>query len=269
MNKPVVDWLRRILQQVPLYKTARVLYNTIRYAGVVEEIQLEDVRARFSVTSGTMVEHVTGFGGEKDILIDFLRRLTHDDVVWDIGASFGMYSIVAGVKLKNNCQVIAFEPEPMMRSLLHRNLRLNNLVNVSTRPIALSDVQGECLLYPPDNPNIGTSSLVQRQDYRLKRKGLKVQSWRADTLIATTNTPAPTIVKIDVEGAECRVLRGFGALLNSPSLHAIYCEVHPNLLPLFQDSVSGVEEILTSAGFRVESNTSRGTEHHLIWLRKP
>jgi len=268
MQLSFLDRSRLVAQRLRLHGAARALYNAVRYAGAIREIQLEGIACRFSVTSGTLAEHVEGFCGEKDLLIDFIHHLNRRDVVWDVGASFGMYSIVAGCRLGAEGRVVAFEPEPVMRLLLEGNIHLNKLDNVTALPYALIDLEGETTLYPPDNPNVGTGALVQRQDYRLRRKGMKIQGRRADVLVAAGEVPPPTVLKIDVEGAERRVLDGFGVLLKAPSLRAVYCEVHPKLLPLFGHSVKAVEETLTQSGFHIASNTERGTERHIICLRE-
>jgi hypothetical protein len=75
----------------------------------------------------------------------------------------------------------------------------------------------------------------------------------------------PNVVKIDVEGFEAEVLRGFGALLERPSLRAVCVEVHFALLDTRSErnAPAEIERRLYAAGFRC-----RWADHsHLVAVR--
>ena len=54
------------------------------------------------------------------------------DVIYDIGANIGQYSLYAAKKLKGNCRILAFEPEALNYSKLNKNIVLNNLTDSIT-----------------------------------------------------------------------------------------------------------------------------------------
>ena len=72
-------------------------------------------------------------------------------------------------------------------------------------------------------------------------------------------------MKIDVEGAEAKVLKGAAKLLNGPNRpRLIFVEVHPDFLPAFGDSPEGVEELLRSAGYTLIATSRRAEQYHLV-----
>jgi len=74
---------------------------------------------------------------------------------------------------------------------------------------------------------------------------------RAEALVMTGACPAPNVVKLDVEGCEAEVLRGFGGLLSAPTLSAIVFEA-PGEFSASPERYP-VSAILEQAGFRVKS----------------
>jgi FkbM family methyltransferase len=178
-----------------------------------------------------------------------------------------MYSIFAAEALGNSGCLIAFEPEPSMRGLLEENIKLNNLTNTSVMQVALGESEGEAELFPSDSPNVGTSALIQRTDYRVKRHGTRVRIRRGDDLITSGEVSQPTVLKIDTEGAESSILAGMSETLNNPRLRLIYCEVHPLLLPSFNSSADAIEQHIAGYGFEIIERHPRGSEYHIICER--
>jgi FkbM family methyltransferase len=250
-----------------VYTPLRAFYNLLFLSRATRSISAGPLHATFSTPTHTIMEHVESRGGEQFLLEEFLAGLKADDVVWDVGASFGLYTVLAARKVPGTGSVVAFEPEPRMRTLLEKNLRLNGIRSVSVRSIALGDKNGTTELFIAANPNSGTSSLAGRSDYRLRKKGIPVELRRGDSLSGSEGIPAPTCVKIDVEGGEARVARGMGTLLTDGRLRSLYCEVHPLLLPSFGDTADAFERMLTEEGFTVTKKVPRGSEYHIVCRR--
>jgi FkbM family methyltransferase len=257
----------RLTRTVGLHAPLRVLYNSLFLSRSTRSVSIGPLHVTFSTPTYTIIEHVESLGGERLLVGQLVEELREHDVFWDVGASFGLYTVIAAGKISRPGAVVAFEPEPRMRALLERNLRLNGIGSVSVRSTALGDRDGVTELFRAANPNTGTSSLAPRRDYRLRKKGIPVDVRRGDTLAGVEGSPTPTCLKIDVEGGEGRVLAGMGNLLRNGRLRSLFCEVHPHLLPSFGDSAESFERTLTASGFAITERIPRGSEYHLVCRR--
>ena len=121
--------------------------------------------------------------------------LRPDDVVWDVGAHHGFVTLCAARRTR---EVHAFEPSARNRAALRRHMRWNALANVTVHPFALSDRNGTARF-----GGNGTS-----KTYALGRGAELVEVRRAEWVVNDEACPAPTFMKIDVEGAEPDVLAG-------------------------------------------------------------
>ncbi|MFW5956748.1 MAG: FkbM family methyltransferase [Halorhabdus sp.] len=168
--------------------------------------------------------------GERPILDEFAYRVDSDDVVWDVGANMGSYSLLAG---SIGAEVVAFEPGPRARLALLDNARLNEVDDsIDATPYALADWDGPGVLLPASRS--GVRELARDAD-----EGDTVPVRRGDDL----DVPAPDVVKIDVEGAEVAVLDGMADRLAACRL--CYVEVHEGV------DVEAVRERLETAGLEV------------------
>ena len=256
-----------LARRMGLYAPLRALYNTLFLSRSTRSVSIGPLHATFSTPTHTIIEHVESLGGERLLVEQLLEELRDDDVFWDVGASFGLYAVLAAGKISAPGAVVAFEPEPRMRALLERNLQLNGIASVSVRATALGDRDGVTELFRAANPNSGSSSLARRRDYRLEKKGTPVEVRRGDTLSGAEGFHPPSCLKIDVEGSEGRVAAGMGNLLRDRRLRSLFCEVHPHLLPSFGDSAASFEQTLIASGFAITERIPRGSEYHLICRR--
>ncbi|MFI4916629.1 MAG: FkbM family methyltransferase [Phycisphaerales bacterium JB060] len=138
------------------------------------------------------------------------------DVVWDIGANIGMYSRFE-VQAFGAAHVCAFEPMQENLSLLRENIRLGGISDrVTVVPIALGD-QNTQMQLQIDDVQSATAVLdvvthgrpsEGRANVGLPPRTEEVEVRTLDSMIEQGELPEPTLLKIDVEGAEALVLRG-------------------------------------------------------------
>lgn len=188
--------------------------------------------------------------------IDFLSWISkhypnHKGIV-DIGANIGNHTIFFA-KFLNSEQVYAFEPYPANFSTLAQNISLNHL-NVLAYEIALSDKEGEMILYNSQSDNFGGFSL---HNYSNGSSFVVKNSVPVKTL-DSYNLNDITMIKIDVENHENEVLEGAKEtiLRNKPiifveNLYHGYPNVCPNPHPH--------KKILESFGYKcIERNILGG-----------
>jgi FkbM family methyltransferase len=113
--------------------------------------------------------------------------------------------------------VVAFEPMSQNVRLLKRNVRLGHSEkHVQLVQAALADFDGEDQ-FQVDNVSTASGSLnvithgepsEARKQYGFGPLTETVTVARVDTLVDRGQVPVPTLIKVDVEGAEARLLRG-------------------------------------------------------------
>jgi FkbM family methyltransferase len=193
------------------------------------------------------------YGGEKVFLDQFLSCLRPEDIIYDIGASVGLFTVhAAAIAVRG--QVIAFEPDPQTAERLQRNLEINHLSNVRVVPWAVTDHCGAAELYT-DGAAGFAPTLRKQADRPGAPKGVAaVETKTLDQAIASQELPSPTVLKIDIEGAEILCLKGASRLLagelgRKPRVIAL--ELHPQFLPDFGSTTEAVRELVESRGYAV------------------
>ncbi|MBL8225713.1 MAG: FkbM family methyltransferase [Chromatiales bacterium] len=138
-------------------------------------------------------------------------RLQPGDVVLDVGANIGWYSLVLGRAAPPGVDILAFEPDQDNFALLRANLAANGVANVTPVPAAAGPEERRERLYRYDHGNAGRHSLLPihggaavdvdtvRLDDEWDRRGFGDRPLR--------------LIKIDVEGYELAALRGAPRLL--------------------------------------------------------
>lgn len=191
---------------------------------------------------------------ERRIIQDLVASLEADDTFYDLGANLGVFSCIAGSVLPEG-QVVAFEPHPENATRLRHNASLVN-TNVSVYECALSNTDGTAEL------TVGASNQRHSLVNDDASNTVEVSTCRGDSVVESHGNP-PTVIKIDVEGAEVDVLRGMETVLANRSCRLVYCEVHPERLADRGITAATVSTILSDAGYAVEVMETVGSERYL------
>lgn len=139
-----------------------------------------------------------------------LRVLKQGQVVFDVGANIGYYTLLASKTVGAAGRVFAFEPFPRNISYLHRHLALNRVSNVAVVPAACSDGTGLAMF--EESPDCAEGRLSDAKTIGARAGLSLVATVTVDDVVRLTGI-VPDVMKIDVEGAEARVLRGASATL--------------------------------------------------------
>jgi FkbM family methyltransferase len=124
-------------------------------------------------------------------------------VFYDIGANAGVFSVECALKFRNEIRVHAFEPQPSLAQRIRDSAVLNGISGLSVHEILLSDRAGEGNLFVTRQSV--HASLIPRED---RARVIRRELIPLDDLIAREHLPPPSLIKIDVEGAELQVFRG-------------------------------------------------------------
>jgi FkbM family methyltransferase len=153
-----------------------------------------------------------------------VRELSPGDVVYDIGANTGFFTLLASRCVGPEGRVYAFEPLPENVRSLGRQLQLNNVTNCTIVEAAVADRTGCVELAEGKDTNTAHLRAV-----RPHRSGGAVMSVKAIALDDfTRDRPKPDFIKMDVEGAEILALNGAAELLRArPPRMLIECHGEP------------------------------------------
>jgi FkbM family methyltransferase len=182
--------------------------------------------------------------------------LKEGDIVLDIGANIGYYSLLASKRVSGNGKIFSFEPVPLTFFRLVENIELNCFGNIYPNNLAISDQDGSLELFIADQYNTGMSSISPPAgDSSVER--IKVIARSVDSLVEEFALDRIDFIKIDVEGAEMMVLNGMENTLGRFS-PVICIELIDSLLKEAGSSLIEAWTYLTEKGYRPHLIGNRG-----------
>lgn len=173
----------------------------------------------------------------------FLGKLKPDDVLYDIGGFHGAFSAAAEIKLRGKVCIHVFEPLEENVRVIERVRQLNAFEDFKINSIAVGDDRAL------SGKLVDDGSLMLRAAECNSDASKPVSCISVDAFVASGN-PAPTIVKMDVEGFEWNVLRGAQLCLGQ-SHPRLWIEVHPQFLGGQGIAEDAVLDLLRKAGYSI------------------
>ena len=168
----------------------------------------------------------------------------------DVGANIGLTSIPLAKARNVTCH--AFEPDPTNHRLLVRNIGANGADGLVTAyPLAAMDRDGAFEL-ERSRDNMGdhrirVSGAAAGAFGEQARQVVKVEARRLDSVLAGKTLASPVLLKVDVQGAEARVLRGAAGILGA--VDHVFCEYWPYGLVRMGDTAAAFFEALSGFGY--------------------
>ncbi|WP_327054156.1 FkbM family methyltransferase [Halomicrococcus gelatinilyticus] len=209
----------------------------------------------FATDTPTEYQRATSLVGERAVVESLLADVRPSDVVYDVGANIGTHACFVGRQLRDG-EVVAFEPMPTNAVRLRHNLSTNvPSGRWRVAELALDDDDGTGRLsVESDDFGEGNHALATDGD-------LPVDVRRGESLIDEGTYPAPDVLKVDVEGAELRVLRGLADRLDD--VRVVYVELHHELSSDYDTSTAEIEAFLCDHGFSTERLNERSDAYHV------
>ncbi|MGB7759240.1 MAG: FkbM family methyltransferase [Bryobacteraceae bacterium] len=184
----------------------------------------------------------------------FCEVVRRGDVVYDLGANVGFYTLLASVLAGADGKVYSFEPSPRNLRLLRTHLELNHVDNVSVVDVAVSSSDGCAQFDLGPDPSMG--HLRQGQS-----NAIGVRTAALDTLVFSSQILPPSVIKCDIEGGEYEALMGARRMIvqyhptillatHGDEVHARCCrlltELRYELTPLDRRPLEEAREILAT-----------------------
>lgn len=202
------------------------------------------------------MEYRTGIheNAVQKVLVEHLRS---GDVFYDVGAHIGYFSLVAAGLVGTSGEVEAFEADPVNIELVQENFRKNFLAHARVIPMAVWSSAGRVrFTRGSELSSRNAGGVLESSPWGFSDDLIEVEAITLDDHVQGHR--APSLVKIDVEGAEMHVLNGAQKLL-SHYKPLVLCEVHSPEL------ASQVEGWFAGNNYTVEWFTGETTlARHLI-----
>jgi FkbM family methyltransferase len=184
----IIDNLLRLL---PALKNGR---RRVMRKGIMWELDLEDLIQRYIC-----------FGYYEPWETDYFKRIIKSgDIIIDVGANIGYYSLLGGKLVGANGIVYAFEPEENSFKQLSRHIRINGMDWVNPNQLALGDKIGQLCMTAVLKTNRGVQRVATSKDQGVT----KVDVTTLDELESRTNIDHLNLIKVDIEGSEFKFLKG-------------------------------------------------------------
>jgi FkbM family methyltransferase len=201
---------------------------------------------------------------EDDIITRFTPK--EGDIVIDIGAHIGLYTIISSKRVGANGKVVAIEADPENFEMLTSNIKLNQLTNVIPLNYAVYSKETKLKLYLPSGESGFTKyNTIMPNWINTQEKFVEVNANTLDYLLQLNKIRQEEVnwIKIDVEGAEFEVLKGATNVLSKSKDVAILMELHgpPHIYR------PKVEELVNLYNFKIEFEKSyeeNGSMHIII-----
>lgn len=231
----------RIVRPYILWRPFKLLRTTTVF-GMKMNVQFPD----------TIQTCIYFFGFWEPTITKYIQMtLQEGDTFIDIGANVGYDTLLASRCVGSTGKVYCFEASPSIYSLLKTNLKLNNVTNVTSYNIAVTDRPCEVPIYLHSADNLGGSSIIpQVAAERSAEIEGSVQGLPLPGILDAAVICQARMIKIDVEGAEWNVVRGIGRIIAELSQKTeVLIEINEKSLAANGATLKDMLDIFMSAGY--------------------
>lgn len=238
-------------------RLARAAYRLVRFGrrlvGKNDRANVVRGQARYDLELSEGIDFAIYIGAFERATQRALGKLVKpSSTVLDIGANVGAHTLLLAKLVGEKGRVLAFEPTAFAYSKLRHNLELNPELAERVRAF-------QCFLTVENNiavPSTIYSSwpLVTRSETHAKHLGLEMPTASAssrslDSVLREASVKNVDLVKLDVDGYECDVLRGASTLLTK--MRPIFVmELAPYVLQERGASLEELISIFTGSGYQ-------------------
>ncbi len=222
------------------------------------DVVLDNQKLTFRTGNGRLLWRAKSLLTEEPLMITWIKTMQSNDVVLDVGANVGIYTIPIAKKVQT---VYACELDPLNIAILKENMFLNAVTeNIVVLPFACGDAAKIVDVKFRDLAYGDALQLIEGGDPQNTRLGQRTHSAKAvqfslDDIFIKLDLSRPNKIKIDVDGNELTVLQGMKDLIRSAN------EVY------FEDSLSDscrvVVAFLLDIGFKKHESINVFSKNNL------
>ena len=192
---------------------------------------------------------------EKETSILMSALLKEGDLVIDVGAHIGYFSLLASRLVGNTGRVFAFEPIKDNLTRLRHNIAINEVSNVVVVPKASGDYVGlASFYYTRDNDGGHALWDVGKHPFNVQSKKdpltLEVPITTLEHYFKDVDLAALKMIKIDAEGNELNVLKGAQNILQQYRIKCISWEQNDFALAQMGHSENELRSYMQDLGYQ-------------------
>ena len=245
-----------------LYQDFPNIISAIRHLGSINKVNSRGVSFKLVSDNWITKYRTRTFNSKEPEMLDWIdENVRDDDILFDVGANIGIYSIYAALR-NPKTTIYAFEPEYSNLHQLKQNI-INNGLQSSIMPfsIGLGDNTGISSLHIQDITPGSALHTLSTQSLKKTQTGHEVV-WKEGVACFTIDDLCemagvrPTLIKIDVDGNETEILNGGKKTFNNKELRSVFIEI--------DIKQTQCENILRNYGFYLEKKPCENQ----IWTRK-
>jgi FkbM family methyltransferase len=176
----------------------------------------------------------------------FEENIKPGDVVVDIGANIGYYTLYFAKKVSSQGHIYAFEPDPVNFELLEKNIEINGYKNITAVNKALSNKNEKLKLYICEE-NRGDHRTYDSQQ---GREFVEINATHLDDYFADIDNHID-LIKMDIQGAEYKAIQGMEEILRKNQGVKLVIEFWPYGLSLAGTDAKDLFSLLQDLGFSI------------------
>src|SRR5215211_7369391 len=250
---------------IPSYDVVKFFYKSMKFLKLGNPSLLKVYSKKHDYKYYCRLED---FNPDREEDIVKLFRPKEGDIVVDVGAHIGKYTIIASKMVGSQGKVTAIEAHPVNYDILKKNIVLNKLDNVIALNYAVHSKETKVKLYEPGQEKgftIYNTIMTDRTLESKNQKYIEVKANTLDSLLVENGINQANWIKIDVEGAEYEVLRGAINILSSSKDISLLIEIH-NLGVKNKNFYEAIIQLLGSKNYKMlfEKIYESGERHIII-----
>ena len=180
---------------------------------------------------------------EQETTIFLRKHLQKGQTVWDVGANIGYFSLEFARSVGSKGKVLSFEPHPEIFQVLQKNTIRNKYKNIRLFNQACGSLPGETKLFF-STENEGNHKIIENQNSN------NFALTEVVTLSSFLNEYSPSLIKMDIEGAELLALQGLGQENLKCLAIDFVIEYHPYEMSFFDIEGEQVLDFFMSSGYK-------------------
>ena len=209
-----------------------------------------DLKINLELSNPLTWDLILGKDLEKSVKQKFVENVSSGDIVVDVGAHIGEYTLLGAKLTEPHGKIISIEPLHETANSLRDNINLNNFSNCTVIESAVGSKIAKQTLYKVSEEDVyGYLDPVVNNKKLVESSEIDVTT--VDGIIKSNNLKKIDLLKIDVEGFEYEVLLGCKSAFELGTIKKIICEIHSDFLKAKKFDEQKIYTLLKSMGFEI------------------